>query len=83
MMTDKSDESFAPYDETTLKTLRDMHPLAHSEFTYPQPQASQEVLQVTSSIVRKAIFTFPSGSAAGPDGLCPQHLKDLIVSPSC
>jgi hypothetical protein len=70
-----SDESFAPYDETTLKKLRDKHPPAHSESIYPLPQDTQEVLQVTPSIVKKSIFSFLSGSAAGPDGLHPQHLK--------
>ena len=76
------DESFAPYDKTTLKKLRDKHSPAHSASTYPQPQATQEVLQVTPSIVKKSIFPFPSGSAAGPDGLHPQYLKDLITFPA-
>ena len=36
-------------------------------------------LQVSLSAVRSAIQSFPNGSAAGPDGLQPQHLKDLLV----
>jgi len=36
-------------------------------------------LQVSSSAVRAAIQSFPNGSAAGPDGLRPQHLKDLLL----
>ena len=36
-------------------------------------------LQVLPYIVRKAIQSFPNGSAAGPDGLRPQHLKDWVV----
>jgi len=35
-------------------------------------------LSVAETDVRKAILSFPAGSSAGPDGLRPQHLKDLI-----
>ena len=35
-------------------------------------------LEVEESDVRKAIMSFPAGSAGGPDGLCPQHLRELI-----
>ena len=35
-------------------------------------------LYVSEIDVRKAIMSFPAGSSAGPDGLRPQHLKDLI-----
>jgi hypothetical protein len=31
-------------------------------------------------MVRKAVFSFPAGSAGGPDGLRPQHLKDILGS---
>src|SRR6478609_10311348 len=31
-------------------------------------------------MVKQAIMKFPSGSAGGPDGLRPQHLKDLLSS---
>jgi len=36
-------------------------------------------LQVSPSAVRAAIQSFPNGSAAGPDGLRAQHLKDLLL----
>ena len=29
--------------------------------------------------IKKAIYAFPNGSAGGPDGLRPQHLKDLLL----
>jgi hypothetical protein len=38
-------------------------------------------LEVTSSVVTRAIYSFPAGSAGGPDGLRPQHFKDIITSP--
>ena len=35
-------------------------------------------MEVAESDVRKAIMSFPAGSAGGPDGLRPQHLKELM-----
>jgi hypothetical protein len=35
-------------------------------------------MQTTERDVIKAIRSFPAGSSAGPDGLRPQHLLDLI-----
>jgi len=32
----------------------------------------------TAAALDSAIHAFPSGSAEGPDGLCPQYLKDLL-----
>jgi len=29
--------------------------------------------------VRKAVLSFPAGSAGGPDGLRPQHLRDVVL----
>ena len=29
--------------------------------------------------VRNAVLLFPAGSAGGPDGLRPQHLRDMVV----
>jgi hypothetical protein len=37
-------------------------------------------MEVTAADVKAAIMTFPNGSAGGPDGLRPQHLKDMITS---
>jgi len=35
-------------------------------------------LHVDEFVVRNAIMSFPAGSAGGPDGLHPQHMKQLI-----
>ena len=32
-----------------------------------------------SQEVRRAVLTFPAGSAGGHDFLCPQHIRDLIM----
>ena len=43
------------------------------------PAASIAALQVTQLDIKAAITSFPHGSAGGPDGLRPQHLKDLLA----
>ena len=44
----------------------------------PSPDGCQP-LEVEESEVRKAILSFPAGSAGGHDGLRPQHLKELVL----
>ena len=43
----------------------------------PQPDPSLS-LQVTTDEVFKCIRSFPAGSSAGPDGLRPNHLLDMV-----
>ena len=35
-------------------------------------------VSISAEAVERAIFSFPIGSVGGPDGLSPQHFKDLI-----
>ena len=71
-----SDEFLAPNNRETLQSLLDKH---------PAPPADRRLIQnllpgnihVSADEIRKAIKSFPCGSAGGPDGLKPQHLKDL------
>ena len=73
-----SDEVFAAPSEEGLAKLRLKHPPATVDpCTLPVPQPDS-CLSVVEADVRKAIMSFPAGSSAGPDGLRPQHLKDLI-----
>jgi hypothetical protein len=45
----------------------------------PQPREhNPSFAPITQEKIAKAVLSFPSGSAGGPDGLHPQHLKDLI-----
>jgi len=61
-----------------LRKLQEKHPLATLDgSTLPLPQ-SDNILSVTELEVRKAVMSFPAGSSGGPDGLRPQHLKDLL-----
>lgn len=73
-----SAESVCSLNEKSLNLLKEKHPPAHSDATFPPPPSSQVSLTVNSSYVRKAVMSFPAGSTGGPDGLRPQHLKDLI-----
>lgn len=73
-----SDDRLAFPDESTFDDLRRLHPTAPPD-RRPAPTTNTPPLQVSPSAVRAAIQSFPNGSSAGPDGLRPQHLKDLFV----
>ena len=73
-----SKDTLAPRDEATLLKLLALHPSAPVDRRVP-PAASVAALQVTQLEVKQAIASFPNGSAGGPDGLRPQHLKDLVA----
>jgi len=75
----KSD-SIAIANEASLKRLIDLHPGAPADKRPPpQPQDSITHLRTTNAAVLTAVLSFPNGSAGGPDGFRPQHLKDLLL----
>ena len=74
-----SAETMAPNDKATLLLLRRKHPNSPAN-TRPSPlQASDAITHISTNPgeIRKAIESFPAGSAAGPVGLPPQILKEL------
>jgi len=73
-----SDDRLAVPDDTTFAELRRLHPPAPAD-RRPVPSTDTPPLQVLPAAVTKAVQSFPSGSAAGPDGLRPQHIKDLMI----
>ena len=79
-------ESFAPIDETTLNLLKEKHPPQHPGSVFPTSsqlqQAAQTPLVIDTLQVLAAIQSFPTGSASGPGGLRPQHIKNLIFNPT-
>ena len=76
-----SEESLAVIDDYTLAMLRKKHPPTHPRSCPPQPPDNSSPIEtLTETEVRSAILSFPNGSAGGPDGLRPQHLKDLTCS---
>ena len=73
-----SAESLCTPDESSLIQLSKKHPPAHPSSTFPAAPLLQDTLVVSPTEVKKAVMSFPAGSAGGPDGLLPQHLKDLV-----
>ncbi|XP_055347987.1 uncharacterized protein LOC129595098 [Paramacrobiotus metropolitanus] len=73
-----STDSVADITSDTLKELRAKHP----EFAPPPVSVlnadTHVAPPVTAADVFAAIRSFPRGSAAGPDGLRPQHLIDIV-----
>ena len=68
----------APSPEA-VNALRENHPPSSSVLTdLPAPQ-SQQCVSMDESEVRKAVISFPAGSAGGPDGLRPRHIRDLLM----
>src|SRR6218665_2453133 len=63
-----------------LKLLKEKHPLDDHQETLQdlQDPASVVAWQTTTSEVLQAIRSFSAGSGGGPDGLRPDHLKDLV-----
>ena len=71
-----SDTLQAP-SAVTYRKIEAKHPPAPADRRQFDSQVPFTPLTVTSNQVLEAIKTFPSGSSGGPDGLRPQHLKDL------
>ena len=74
-----SDDSLASNNYETLQSLFDKHPAPLADRRLIKDSLANNFL-VSSTDVRKAIKSFPCGSAGGPDGLKPQHLKDLTTN---
>lgn len=73
-----SDDTMAPFDDVTAEALRVKHPSRTAPDTRSlPPPSSDSCLYLQESDILAAIKSFVPGSAGGPDGLRPQHLKDL------
>ena len=82
----KGSVRFACADDTIAEhlSLRQKHPESHPDCSIsPAPGAELFFLNFTEEDVKRAIISFPAGSAGGLDGLRPQHLKDLIGPSFC
>jgi len=76
-----SEESPTVPSIESLRNLQTRHPPGSLDSSsLPVPNQTDH-LAVTESDVKKAVHSFPSGSARGPDGLRPQHLKDHFLCP--
>jgi len=75
-----SSDGLAPHNEATLEALKAKHPSSPVDLSLPAPPNDDLVTTrvATEAEVRKAIESFRPGSAGGPDGLRPGHLRTLI-----
>ena len=74
-----SEDSLAEKCDATFSALEQKHPSPHPDSSIPPtPDVLSNSMDVSEAEVVGAIRSFPCGSAGGPDGLRPQHLKDLI-----
>ena len=64
-------------DANTYQSLCDRHPQAPADKNPPPDPDKFSATQFTEEDVIAAISSFPAGSAGGPDGVRPQHLRDL------
>ena len=74
-----SEDTIAELNDRTLTALKVKHPPPHPDsniLTAPSEENSTPI-KVSVEEVSKAIHSFACGSAGGPDGLRPQHLKDM------
>lgn len=75
-----SEDSLVEPDADTREALSSKHPApCRPAGQSPQPLLAplHSNIQIEDTDVVKSIMSFPCGSAGGPDGLSPQHLKDL------
>ena len=74
-----SDDTFAPNCNETLDLHQARHPPAPDGIILPPAIDGDEAhIQISADSVKKAVLSFQTTSAGGPDGLIPVHLKNLI-----
>ena len=73
-----SERSFAPYNQEVLQALSVLHPPIPKD-RRPAPQVSAMPFSIDATQMLAALRSFPPGSAAGPDGLRPQHILDMLL----
>jgi hypothetical protein len=71
-----TDKVLEPSEEV-LASLKEKHPPPFEPRNPPEPPSNEDNVIVSKLQVEAAIHSFKSGAAGGPDGLTPQHLKDL------
>ena len=72
-----SDEGPVKPSAESLQQLKEKHPPGSGGLTNLPDVNPVNVLSVSDNEVRSAVQSFPAGSSGGPDGMRPQHLKDL------
>ena len=76
-----SEDTVVELSDDILSALRMKHPSLHPESVFPSPPNLVDFCPLSSiseDIIVQAVHSFPRGSSAGPDGIRPQHLLDLV-----
>ena len=73
-----SRSTIADRSDATFEALVKKHPPAHHDTSIPPLGEEPSTTAVSEEEIINAIRSFPNGFAGGPDGLRPQHLKDMI-----
>jgi hypothetical protein len=75
-----SEDVMAEHTNDILEALRRKHPPPHADSSIADLDSGTPLqVPIDTELIRKAITSFPNGSGGGPDGLLPQHLKDLTA----
>ena len=73
-------DGLATPSATVLQEMLTKHPQSASASLPPGPVPPS--ISVSESTVRKGVRSFPNGSAPGPSGLRPSHLREAVGCPS-
>ena len=76
-----SEDTVVELSDDILSALRMKHPSLHPESVFPSPPNLVDFCplpSISEDIIVQAVHSFPRGSSAGPDGIRPQHLLDLV-----
>ena len=77
----RSEDTVVELSDDILSTHVMKHLSLHPESVFSSPQNLVDVCSLPSiseDIIVQAVHSFPRGSSAGPDGIHPQHLLDLV-----
>jgi len=74
-----SDDTPAVPSAESFEILKHKHPQASLRAADLPCPSQDHCLSVDESAVRRAVLSFPAGSAGGPDGLRPQHIRDMLL----
>ena len=80
----RSEDKTAPDNLTTFVAFQDRHPAPpHNcrKFQDHRGNLRFQPLQILTEDMEKELRTFPLSSSGGPNGVTPQHLRDLYLAP--
>ena len=75
-----SDSKVLQSSAEVINQLKDKHPDLHPDCAFPPASSEGDCsnsITVSVDDITKSLKSFKNGSSGGPDGLTPQHLKDL------